>query len=62
MPYWFLIRLSRYAERLEEENIKERYGAIYEGLELKRGHKVFFWPTFFLIRRLILAITLIYVS
>ena len=62
MPYWFLIRLSRFVERLEEDDIKERYGAIYDGLELSRGSKVLLWPCFFLIRRLMLALTLIYVS
>ena len=41
---------------LEEPRFKQDYGALYEELDTSAGKKILFQPSFFLLRRLLLAI------
>ena len=55
----FWVTLFDFAE-LTEEEIEERYGSIYSGLRQKSGKAVLMQPAFFLVRRLIVAIAIVF--
>ena len=56
VPFMFALIIMKHSGRLNEPEIKQRYGEIYEGLNLQRGKKLAFHPLFFFIRRFLLAV------
>ena len=61
LPFALLLYLAIKMDLLSEDGIKRRFGKLYEDLHLQNGKKVFLWPAFFLIRRSILAISVVLV-
>ena len=59
LPFLLMGSLAKRIPLLGKDVIQRRYGKVYEDLELKNGWPVFFWPAFFLIRRLILAVVVV---
>ena len=56
LPIVFTLIMIKQSGRLDDPTVKEKYGEIYEGLNLKRGKKLAIQPLFFFMRRLLLAI------
>ena len=56
VPAIFFCKLLLSFKHLEEPKLKCAYGKLYEELNLSRGKKILFQPSFFLFRRLLLAI------
>ena len=59
VPYTLLYRLSKRGGELKNKSVAAKYGGVFEELSLERGAWVFMQPAFFLIRRLILAVTVV---
>ena len=46
----------------EDKKIKRRFGTLYMDLNLKNGISVLYWPLLYILRRLLLATTIIFVE
>ena len=60
-PFILMRSLSKRIAVLDNRAMMKRFGSVYEDLDLKRGRWIFLQPAFFLIRRLILAFTVVMV-
>ena len=62
MPVWTFYVLYKYRNMLGEKSFKKKYGAWNEELREDLGAKVTLWPMLFFIRRVLLAVTILYVN
>lgn len=60
IPLYCFVRLFYNFDKAHEDDLAERIGFLYEGLAIKRGILVTLEPITFLLRRLVLAILVIY--
>ena len=58
IPVSIIIYLTVNFKNLEEPSIKDKYGALYDELRLGTGKTVFLQPSFFLVRRFLLAVAI----
>lgn len=56
LPIVLIIKLLCNFDKLAKGEYKGRYGELYEGLNLKAGKVILFQPSFFLFRRVMLAV------
>ena len=56
VPAIFICKLMLSFKHLEEPRLQRAYGKLYEDLNLSTGRIILFQPSFFLLRRLLLAI------
>lgn len=61
-PLYCIWMLRTNFDWLDERYLRRRFGAWREGLDLRQGPRVLFWPTFFILRRLHLAATVIFID
>jgi len=54
-------RLSKQTDVLHRARFTKRFASVYEELDLKKGPLIFLQPAFFLVRRVILAVTIVVV-
>jgi len=58
-PITLLFIVIRDFDKLDERQMRQKYGAFYEGLRLKAGKKVFLQIAFFMKRRLVMAFVIV---
>jgi len=56
--YWRF--LNKHFDELETDEIKRRHSAFFKGLNLRNGRLVFLQPVWFMFRRLILAVIVVF--
>ena len=57
-PGYLLCKLCYYGKKLKQKTIVKKYGNLYEELKLKAGKKVLLYPSFFFIRRYLIALAI----
>lgn len=62
LPYIAICYAAKNFELLNTRRIRARFGALYQDLRLSNGIRVLYQPTFFLIRRIILALTVVVIK
>lgn len=62
MPFKLLRFTYKNFNELNGRRVRVRFGTLYENLRLDRGAAVLFQPTFFLIRRFVLACAVVALS
>ena len=60
MPFMMIKHVVQNFAALEEYKMKKRVGTLYDELNLRKGVKIFLQPVFFLLRRLILICTIVF--
>jgi len=59
-PFFILTYLWNRFGRLQEKEIHQKYGEFYKDLNLEQGRMVLLQPTWFMLRRLMLAVTVVF--
>ena len=59
MPSMMFKHVSHNFARLQDQNMVKRVGALYDELDIRKGAKIFVQPVFFLVRRLVMAATIV---
>ena len=62
LPIWIIYKLTKKFDRLKSFKYRIMFGDFYEELDLERGKKVFLQPAFFLLRRVIFALMILFVN
>ena len=62
IPSIFLLKLLCNFEKLESDEYRDKYGNFYQDLNLKLGRRVLLLPAFYIARRTLLAIAVLYAS
>ena len=57
-PVLLIQHLIRFFQELDEKNMRNQYGHLYEELDLRVGKMALIQPLFFILRRLMLAIVI----
>ena len=60
LPFFVLYFMHKKFAELNNEEVKSRFGAIYEGLDLDKGRAVILVRLFFFFRRLMISLTVTY--
>ena len=60
LPSIFLMTLYKDFKNLESKAMQRKYGVLYQDLKLKNGKKILMLPGFFLFRRVMLAISVVF--
>ena len=48
--------------KLQDQRMIKRVGTLYDELDVRKGAKIFFQPIFFLLRRIILVVTIVHMN
>ena len=62
MPVFIIRLFTKSFEDLTNKNMTNRYGLLYDNLEISRGPKIYLQPLWFLIRRIILGFSVTWTS
>ena len=62
LPIWIIYKLTKKFDQLESFKYRIIFGDFYEELDLERGKKVFLQPAFFLLRRVIFAVMILFIN
>lgn len=62
MPVYLFVKLRREFDTLGLDSVRERYGAFYEDMELRRGKTILYQPMSFFARRAILGSIVVFQS
>ena len=62
MPVMMFRHVTHHFAWLADHKMKRRVGTLYDELDIRKGKKIFIQPIFFLLRRLILAYTVVHMN
>ena len=62
LPAVLLLKLWINFDKLNTVNYRQTYGAYYEDLNLDAGKRILLQPAFYLVRRTLLALAIVYVK
>ena len=61
-PFLIFRYVTYHFTKLNEQLVKKRVGTVYDELDLRKGKKILIQPVFFLLRRIVLAYTIVYMK
>ena len=62
MPMLMFRHVAHNFAKLQDYNMVKQVGTLYDELDIRKGVKIFYQPIFFLLRRLILVITIVHLA